>query len=73
MRRFCDESGIEWTVAVHGASFGEVMLLFARAGSEQMFQSPFEVESIGDAHFLLAELADVDLRRRLDEAEPFEL
>lgn len=71
MRRFQDAGGVEWTVVLGRASYGEITLLFSRAGSIEVFTTLLEAETAAGGHDLLAGLADEDLRARLLEARPW--
>ncbi len=71
MRRFQDTGGVEWTVVLGRASYGEITLLFSRAGSIEVFTTPLEAETAAAGHDVLAALADDDLRERLTDARPW--
>jgi len=71
MRRFTDEGGVEWTAVLGRASYGEMTLLFTRAGSHDVFSAPLETDTAASGRDYLAGLADADLRARLAGAEPW--
>lgn len=71
MRRFVDAGGVEWTVVLGRASYGEITLLFSRAGSIEVFTTPLEADTAASGRELLDALADEDLRARLLDARPW--
>lgn len=69
MRRFVDDHGIEWTVALGRASYGEMTLLFSARGNDAVYVVALEAATSAEGQDLLASLEVVDLRRRLAGAE----
>ena len=72
MRRFQDARGVEWTVVLGRASYGEITLLFSRAGSIEVLSTPLEAETAAGGRDVLAGLADDELRARLSAARPWD-
>ena len=72
MRRFRDDDGAEWTVALWCGSYGEVLLIFSVAGRAEVFSVPLEAESLAVGEAMLLELDDAELVRRLGDADPWE-
>lgn len=71
MRRFHDAGGVEWTVVLGRASYGEITLLFSRAGSVEVFGTPLEADTAAAGHDFLVTLAEDELRARLADARPW--
>ncbi len=71
MRRFRGADGLDWTAALWCGSYGEVMLIFSRAGSTELFQVQLEAESQAAGEALLFGLEEADLQQRLGDAEPW--
>lgn len=71
MRRFRSADGRDWTAALWCGSYGEVMLIFSRSGSTELFHVMLEAESQAAGETLLASLDEADLVRRLADAEPW--
>lgn len=71
MRRFTDDAGTVWTAVLGRASYGEISLLFSRAGSIEVFSTPLETGTAAEGRDWLAELDEADLRARLAEARPW--
>lgn len=71
MRRFHDAGGVEWTVVLGRASYGEITLLFSRADSIEVFGTPLEADSSAVGRDFLIELAEEELRARLADARPW--
>lgn len=72
MRRFTDDGGEEWTAVLGRASYGEMTLLFTRAGSRAVLSAPLEADTAAGGRDFLAELNDEDLRARLETAHPWD-
>lgn len=72
MRRFTDECGQEWSAVLGRASYGEMTLLFTRAGTSDVLSAPLETDTAAGGRDLLAEMADDDLRARLEAASPWD-
>lgn len=71
MRRFHDAGGVEWTVVLGRASYGEITLLFSRSGSIEVFSVPLEADTAAAGRDFLSALDDDDLRARLADARPW--
>lgn len=71
MRRFRSSDGCDWTAALWCGSYGEVMLIFSRAGSTELFHLLLEVESQAAGEALLLGLDEGELLQRLAAAEPW--
>lgn len=72
MRSFDDHQGGHWQAAVLDASFGNVRLVFARAGDGVVRQLDLPAENLRLAEAELAEWDDTRLRRLLAESVPWE-
>lgn len=71
MRRFHDAGGVEWTVVLGRASYGEITLLFSRADSIEVFGTALEADTTAAGHDVLTALAEDELRARLADARPW--
>lgn len=71
MRRFHDAGGVEWTVVLGRASYGEITLLFSRAGSIEVFSTPLEADTTAAGHDFLIALGEDELCARLADARPW--
>ncbi len=70
MRRFLDDSGAEWTVALSHGSYGSISLIFAASGQAGTLRwIAFEAASAAEGQELLDTQSDDDLRARLAQAE----
>jgi len=69
MRRFRDDSGTEWTVALSPGSYGSITLMFAATGSTDLYWLAFEAATSAEAQDLLDGLSEQELRGRLAQAE----
>ncbi len=69
MRRFHDDSGVEWTVAVSAGSYGAITLMFAASGDSGVCWLAFEADNAAEAQSMLADFSDEELRARLERAE----
>lgn len=70
MRRFLDDSGAEWTVALSNGSYGNVSLIFAASGEAGNLRwVAFEAASAAEGQQLLESQSDDELRARLAQAE----
>lgn len=71
MRRFHDAGGVEWTVVLGRASYGEITLLFSRADSIEVFGTALEADTTAAGQDVLTALAEDELRARLADARPW--
>lgn len=71
MRRFADDNGREWTAVIGRASYGDMALLFSRAGSVDVLTVPLEAGSAAAGRDLLTALTDSELREHLARARPW--
>jgi hypothetical protein len=71
MRSFSDSHGQEWHADVMGASYGNMLVLFWRLGSFEVFKSPLRAGNHLAAEHEIAALSDEELRTRLTNAEPW--
>lgn len=70
MRRFLDDSGAEWTVALSNGSYGTVSLIFAATGEAGNLRwIAFEAASAAEGQELLKSQSDDELRERLAQSE----
>ena len=70
MRRFLDDSGAEWTVALSSGSYGSISLIFAASGEAgSLYWLALEVQTAAEGQQLLSEQGDDELRARLARAE----
>lgn len=69
MRRFHDEAGAEWTVAVSAGSYGAMTLMFAATGDSAVSWLALEAENAAEAQQMLADFSDDELRARLARSE----
>jgi len=69
MRRFRDDAGTEWTVALSAGSYGSMTLMFAATGSTELYWLALEAASSAEGQDLLDGLSEDELRARLGRAE----
>ncbi len=69
MRRFADEAGLEWTVALSAGSYGSITLMFSAAGDTTVYWLSLEATTAAEGQDMLAGFSDDELRRRLAAAE----
>lgn len=69
MRRFHDEAGAEWTVAISAGSYGAMTLMFAAAGDSAVAWLALEAENAAEAQQMLAGFSDEQLRERLARSQ----
>lgn len=71
MRSFNDSNGQEWQADVMDASYGNMLMLFWRLGSFDMFKTPLNAGNHLAAEHEVAAFSDDELRTRLASAEPW--
>lgn len=69
MRRFADEAGREWTVALSAGSYGSVTLMFSATGDTTIYWITLEAATAAEGQEMLAGFSEDELRVRLDAAE----
>ena len=70
MRRFLDESGAEWTVALSSGSYGSISLVFSATGDVgSLYWLALEAETAAEGQQMLSRQTDDELRERLSRAE----
>jgi len=71
MRSFDDSHGGHWQAALLNASYGNVLLVFSRAGDGEVRQLALPAENLRLAEDELATMDDARLRQLLGESEPW--
>ena len=71
MRSFSDNQGQEWQADVMDASYGNMLMLFWRLGSFDIYKSPLQAGNHLSAEHEVAAFSDDELRARLASAEPW--
>ncbi|MGN6706556.1 MAG: hypothetical protein ACTHJO_10915 [Rhodanobacter sp.] len=71
MRSFEDIHGDHWQAALLDASYGNVRLVFSRAGVGEIRQLALSAENLRVAEDELAAMDDARLRQLLGESEPW--
>ncbi len=69
MRRFADQGGVEWTVALSAGSYGNITLMFCARGDTSVYWIALEATTAAEGESMLAALSDDELRARLADAE----
>lgn len=70
MRRFLDEHGAEWTVALSSGSYGSISLVFAASGEVgSLYFLAIEAETAAEGQQMLKNQTEEELRERLARAE----
>lgn len=68
MRRFTDQGGIEWTVALSAGSYGSITLMFSARGDTSVYWAALEATTAAEGQSMLASFSDAELRTRLADA-----
>ena len=71
MRSFDDPEGGHWQAALMEASFGNVLLIFSRIGSEGVLHKALDSANYHEAEMFLAGADEAGLQALLAEAEPW--
>jgi len=71
MRSFDDGHGGHWQAALMEASFGNVLLVFTRIGTEGVLRAPLDSANFHEAEGWLAEAGENRLRELLADAKPW--
>ena len=71
MRSFDDGSGQVWQADVMDASYGNMLMLFWRLGSFEVYKSPLRSGNHLAAEHEVAAFTDAELCARLETAEPW--
>lgn len=71
MRSFSDSHGCVWQAALGHASHGNMVIIFSRLGSFEVFKSGLEASSRLEAEDAIAALSVIELCSRLTAAEPW--
>ncbi|MGA9853034.1 MAG: hypothetical protein WBR15_08900 [Gammaproteobacteria bacterium] len=71
MRNFSDISGQVWQAALGHESHGNMVIIFSRLGSFEVFKSGLDANNRLDAENEIAALSEKDLCTRLQTAKPW--
>lgn len=71
MRSFSDSNGQVWQADVMDASYGNMLMLFWRLGSFDVFKSRLQASNHLSAEHEVAAFSEEELRSRLETAEPW--
>ena len=71
MRSFDDAQGNRWQAAMLEASYGIMLVIFSRTGSDEVLKNELDAASLLDAEQLLADMDEAGLRATLVEAVPW--
>ena len=71
MRSFDDAQGDRWEAAMLDASYGIMLVIFSRVGSDEVLKNELDAASLFDAEQMLASMDEASLRATLLEAVPW--
>lgn len=72
MRRFRDKQGRDWDAFIGRESYGTMVLLFSRVGSEALLKAFLDVDNARDAEEELAAMDERTLCRKLTAAKQWD-
>ncbi len=71
MRSFDDAQCNRWQAALLEASYGAFLVIFSRAGGDEVLKNEFEATSLLEAEQLLAQMDEAGVRAALAGAVPW--